>query len=34
MTSLILLAAPAAETYYPRIGMQAIKSAWVFPRQK
>jgi predicted N-acetyltransferase YhbS len=33
MTSLILVAAPAAETYYPKIGMQAVKSAWMFPRQ-
>jgi len=34
MTSLILVAAPAAEAYYPRIGMQPIKSAWMFPRQQ
>jgi len=31
-TSLILLAAPAAETYYLRIGMQRVTSCWVIPR--
>jgi len=29
---LILLAAPAAEGYYPKIGMQHMKSCWVIPR--
>ena len=32
MTTLILVAAPAAETYYPRIGMQQVKSCWTIPR--
>ena len=32
ITSLILVAAPAAEGYYPKIGLQAVKSAWVIPR--
>jgi predicted N-acetyltransferase YhbS len=32
VTTLILVAAPAAETYYPRIGMQQLKSAWAIPR--
>jgi GNAT superfamily N-acetyltransferase len=31
-TILILLAAPAAETYYPHIGMTPHKSAWIIPR--
>ena len=30
-TSLILLAAPAAQEYYPRIGMQAHASCWWTP---
>jgi predicted N-acetyltransferase YhbS len=34
LTTLILIAAPAAEDYYPRIGMQHLKSAWAFPRVK
>jgi predicted N-acetyltransferase YhbS len=34
MTTLILVAAPAAESYYPKIGMQHLKSAWAFPRAK
>lgn len=29
--TLVLLAAPAAEKYYPRIGMQQHPSAWVLP---
>jgi predicted N-acetyltransferase YhbS len=33
-TTLILIAAPAAEKYYPRIGMQQLKSAWAIPRAK
>ena len=32
-TTLILLAAPAAETYYPHIGMQPHRSCWIIPRQ-
>lgn len=28
-TNLLLLAAPAAETYYPHIGMQPHKSCWI-----
>jgi predicted N-acetyltransferase YhbS len=31
---IILLAAPAAETYYPRIGFEAHSSAWVLPTTK
>jgi predicted N-acetyltransferase YhbS len=31
-TSLILVAAPAAEAYYPRIGMQQRPSCWTLPR--
>ena len=31
-TTLILLAAPKARAYYPRIGMQAHDSCWVIPR--
>lgn len=30
--TLILVAAPAAETYYPRVGMQRHKSCWIIPR--
>jgi predicted N-acetyltransferase YhbS len=29
---LMLIAAPAAEGYYSKIGMQQIKSAWLIPR--
>jgi GNAT superfamily N-acetyltransferase len=32
-TTLILLAAPAAEGYYPRIGMQHMASCWAIPRR-
>jgi ribosomal protein S18 acetylase RimI-like enzyme len=32
-TMLLLLSAPAAETYYPHLGMIAHKSAWYVPRQ-
>jgi GNAT superfamily N-acetyltransferase len=32
-TSLVLLAAPKAENYYPHIGMTQWKSCWVIPRQ-
>ena len=31
-TLLLLLAAPAAETYYPHIGFSRHESAWIFPR--
>ncbi len=31
-TTLILLAAPAAETYYSKIGMQKVTSCWTIPR--
>ena len=30
--ALILISAPAAEGYYPRIGMQPVKSCWVTPK--
>jgi len=33
-TTLLLVAAPAAENYYPKIGMQAVKSCWAIYRQK
>jgi GNAT superfamily N-acetyltransferase len=32
-TILILLAAPLARTYYPRIGMQFHDSCWIIPRR-
>ncbi|HEX4150271.1 MAG TPA: GNAT family N-acetyltransferase [Pirellulales bacterium] len=32
-TTLILLAAPAAETYYPHIGMTQHGSCWIIPRR-
>ncbi len=32
-TMLLLLSAPAAETYYPHIGLTAHPSAWYRPRQ-
>ena len=32
VTMLILLAAPAARTYYPHIGMQSHDSCWIIPR--
>ncbi|MBY0559802.1 MAG: GNAT family N-acetyltransferase [Hyphomicrobium sp.] len=32
-TTLILLAAPAAETYYPRIGMKHMPNCWAIPRK-
>lgn len=31
-TTLILVSAPAAETYYPKIGMQHRASCWAIPR--
>lgn len=30
--TLILVAAPAAQTYYPKIGMTPIASGWMIPR--
>jgi ribosomal protein S18 acetylase RimI-like enzyme len=32
-TTLILLAAPAARSYYPYIGIQQHDSCWIIPRQ-
>ena len=32
--TLILVAAPAAENYYPKIGMQQHKSCWTIPRAR
>jgi len=32
-TTLILLAAPGARTYYPHVGMVAHDSCWIRPRQ-
>ena len=31
-TTLVLLAAPKARTYYPHVGMQAHDSCWIIPR--
>jgi len=33
-TTLILVAAPAAETYYPKIGMQHLPSCWSITRSR
>ena len=33
-TSLVLLSAPKAETYYPHVGMLQHKSCWVTARQR
>ena len=33
-TTLILLAAPDARSYYPHIGMQPHDSCWIIPRRK
>lgn len=33
-TTLILLAAPGARTYYPHIGMTAHDSCWIIPRKE
>jgi predicted N-acetyltransferase YhbS len=33
-TTLILIAAPAAEGYYPKIGMQPVNSCWAISRAK
>jgi predicted N-acetyltransferase YhbS len=32
-TTLILLAAPKARTYYPHVGMEAHDSCWIIPRE-
>ncbi len=32
-TSLVLLAAPKAQTYYPHLGMTRHESCWTIPRQ-
>jgi GNAT superfamily N-acetyltransferase len=32
-TTLILLAAPKARAYYPRVGMSAHDSCWIIPRE-
>jgi predicted N-acetyltransferase YhbS len=34
LTTLLLLAAPAAETYYPAIGMQHMPQCWSFARKR
>ncbi|HXE07960.1 MAG TPA: GNAT family N-acetyltransferase [Acidobacteriaceae bacterium] len=33
-TTLILVAAPAAESYYPHIGMQQRPSCWIIPKKR
>lgn len=33
-TTLILVAAPAAEGYYPHVGMKHLPSCWAVPRKK
>jgi predicted N-acetyltransferase YhbS len=33
-TTLILVAAPAAEQYYPRIGMKHLAHCWSIPRRQ
>ncbi len=33
-TTLVLIAAPAAEDYYPKIGMQQRPSCWLIPRSE
>jgi len=33
-TTLVLLAAPDARSYYPHIGMQPHDSCWIIPRRK
>lgn len=33
-TTLILVAAPAAEGYYPKIGMKNLTSCWAIPRKR
>jgi predicted N-acetyltransferase YhbS len=31
-TTLILVSAPTAESYYPKIGMNHVASCWAIPR--
>lgn len=33
-TTLILISAPAAQSYYPKIGMKHQTNCWVIPRQR
>ena len=33
-TSLILLSAPDAQAYYPKIGMQKIENGWIIPKKE
>jgi ribosomal protein S18 acetylase RimI-like enzyme len=33
-TSLVLVSAPAAEAFYPKIGMRNLASCWAIPRAK
>lgn len=33
-TTLVLVAAPAAEHYYAKIGMQRLSSCWAIPRER
>lgn len=33
-TTLLLISAPAAEAYYPKIGMKHLESCWAIPRLK
>ena len=33
-TTLILVAAPAAQTYYPKIGMTPVATGWMIPRTR
>lgn len=33
-TTLILVAAPAARSYYPKIGMKHLESCWAIPRAR
>ncbi len=32
-TSLILLSAPTARSYYPKVGMETIQNGWIMPRK-
>jgi ribosomal protein S18 acetylase RimI-like enzyme len=34
MAKIILLAAPKAELYYPKLGFEAHRSAWILPSRK
>lgn len=34
VTTLLLLAAPKAQTYYPHVGMTRHESCWLIPRQE